>query len=163
MKTFKTLFLHFLQDMYYAEQQILKTLPKVIAATENPKLRASLEEHVGETRDQIVRLEKVFESLGEPVQGVTCEAILGLLQETEDVLKETGGKGPVQDAGIIACAQAIEHYEIARFMTLTAWANAGRMEEAAAQLQKALNVERAKNAKLNELAAAEVNELAVAV
>jgi benzoyl-CoA 2,3-dioxygenase component A len=119
MKTFKTLFLHFLQDMYYAEQQILKTLPKVIAATENSKLRASLEEHVGETRDQIVRLEKVFESLGEPVQGVTCEAILGLLQETEDVLKETGGKGPVQDAGIIACAQAIEHYEIARFMTLT--------------------------------------------
>jgi ferritin-like metal-binding protein YciE len=105
----------------------------------------------------------VFEALGEPVRGVTCEAILGLLQETEDVLRETGGKGPVQDAGIVACAQAIEHYEIARFMTLTAWANAWRMEEAAAQLQKALNVERAKNAKLNELAAAEVNELAVAI
>jgi ferritin-like metal-binding protein YciE len=163
VKVFRDLFLHFLQDMYYAEQQILKTLPTIVAATENGKLRASLEDHVAETRDQIARLEKVFEALGEPVRGVTCEAILGLLQETEDVLRETGGKGPVQDAGIVACAQAIEHYEIARFVTLTAWANAWRMEEAAAQLQKALNVERAKNAKLNELAAAEVNELAVAI
>ncbi|MGE0280443.1 MAG: ferritin-like domain-containing protein [Rhizobiaceae bacterium] len=163
MKVFRDLFLHFLQDMYYAEQQILKTLPTIVAATENGKLRASLENHIDETREQIARLEKVFESLGEPVKGVTCEAILGLLQETEDVLRETAGKGPVQDAGIIACAQAIEHYEIARFMTLTAWANTWRMDEAAAQLQKALNVERAKNAKLNELASAEVNELAVAI
>lgn len=163
MIVFRDLFLHFLQDMYYAEQQILKTLPSVVEATDNPKLRASLEDHIPETRDQIARLERTFEAIGEPVKGVTCEAILGLLQETEDVLKETGGKGPVQDAGIISCAQAIEHYEIARFMTLTAWANAWGMEEAAANLQKALNVERAKNAKLNELAAAEVYGLAVVV
>lgn len=163
MKAFRELFLHFLQDMYYAEQQILKTLPTVVAATDNAKLKASLEDHIAETRDQIARIERVFASIDEPVKGVTCEAILGLLQETEDVLAATGGKGPVQDAGIIACAQAIEHYEISRFMTLTAWANAWGVEAAAANLQKALNVERAKNAKLNELAAAEVNELAVAI
>lgn len=163
MKSFEELFMHFLQDMYFAEQSILKTLPMMVEATENPKLRASLSDHVEETKEQLGRLEKVFESLGKPAEGVTCEAILGLLQETEDVLKETGGKGPLQDAGIIACAQAIEHYEIARFMTLTAWANSRGMSKAAPYLQKALNVERAKNAKLNELAWAEVYENAVEV
>lgn len=163
MKTFKDLFLHFLQDMYYAEQQILKILPEVVQATQNDKLRASLSDHVAETRDQIERLERTFAAIGEPPKGVTCEAILGLLQETEDVLRETGRLGPVQDAGIIACAQAIEHYEIARFVTLTDWANAWGLDEAAPHLQKALNVERARNAKLNELAAAEVIDLAVVI
>ncbi len=163
MKTFRDLFLHFLQDMYYAEQQILKILPEVVEAVQNDKLRASLTEHIAETRDQIERLERTFAAIGEPVKGVTCEAILGLLQETEDVIRETGGKGPVQDAGIIACAQAVEHYEIARFVTLTAWANAWANDKAAANLQKALNVERARNAKLNELATAEVFDLAAAI
>ena len=163
MRDFKELFLHFLQDMYFAEQSILKMLPAMVEATDSPKLRQSLSDHVEETKEQLARLEKVFEAIGEPAQGVTCEAILGLLQETEDVLKETGECGPLQDAGIIACAQAIEHYEIARFMTLTAWANSRPMGDAAAHLQKALNVERAKNAKLNELAWAEVYEHAVAV
>ncbi|MCA8882083.1 MAG: ferritin-like domain-containing protein [Rhodobacteraceae bacterium] len=163
MKTFKDLFLHFLQDMYFAEQSILKVLPDLVEAADNGKLKQSLADHIGETKDQIARLEKTFAALGEPAEGVTCEAILGLLQETDDILKETGKPGPLQDAAIIACAQAIEHYEIARFMTLTAWANSTQMGEAAPQLQRALNVERAKNAKLNELAWAEVYENAVMV
>lgn len=160
MKNFHDLFMHFLKDMYFAEQSILKILPELVEAAENLKLRDSLHDHIAETKEQIARLEQAFDAVGETPEGVTCEAILGLLQETEDVLKESGGKGPLQDAGIIACAQAIEHYEIARFMTLTAWANSKGLK-AAPQLQKALNVERAKNAKLNELAWAEVYENAV--
>lgn len=161
MKDFEELFVHFLQDMYYAEQSILKMLPTMVDAAQNRKLKKSLSDHVEETREQIARIERAFEALGRPAEGVTCEAILGLLQETEDVLKETGEPGPVQDAGIMACAQAIEHYEIARFRTLTAWAKSKQLDAVTPHLQKALNVERAKNATLNELALAEVFENAL--
>lgn len=148
MKTFRDLFLHFLEDMYYAEQQILKTLPGLVIAADDATLRAALDGHVAETREQIVRLESVFASVGEPAKGVTCEAILGLLQETEDVLKQTGAKGPVQDAGIVACLQAVGHYEIARFTTLAAWADAWGKDAAAKNLREALDVEQAKSAAL---------------
>lgn len=161
MKTFEDLFLHFLQDMYFAEQSILKMLPTMVEAARNPKLKKSLSDHVEETKEQIKRIERAFGALGKPVEAVTCEAILGLLQETEDVLKETGDPGPIQDAGIMACAQAIEHYEIARFRTLTAWAHSQGLHDVAPHLLKALNVERAKNATLNELALSEVFEEAM--
>lgn len=161
MKTFEDLFLHFLQDMYFAEQSILKILPEMVEAAQNRKLKKSLSDHIEETKEQIKRIERAFDEMGKPVEAVTCEAILGLLQETEDVLKEVGSPGPIMDAGLMACAQSIEHYEIARFRTLTSWATSQGMNKVAPHLLKALNVERAKNASLNELALSEVFEEAM--
>lgn len=160
MKTFNDLFMHFLKDMYFAEQSILKMLPELAAAADDGKLGAVLQGRAEETRQQIARLEEAFKALDQKPEGVTCEAILGLLQETEDVLNDGQGKGALQDAGLLACLQAIQHYEIARFNTLGAWARAKGLP-AASHLQGALDVANAQNATLDDLAAA-IHDSAVA-
>src|SRR5215204_6617144 len=118
MQKFGDMVLHFLKDMYYAERAILKALPDLAAAVQNDSLRRALTQHAEETRAQVQRLEQVFAGLGHAAEGVTCEALVGLLQETDDVLKENSAPGPVRDAALLACAQAVEHYEIARYGAL---------------------------------------------
>ena len=115
------LFLHTLQDIYYAENQIVKLLPKMMEKATNRDLSAGLRNHLRETENQVTRLDKVFEKLGETPKGTTCPAIDGLIYEADEVAGEVEDK-KVLDAAIIGSAQAIEHYEISRYGTLIAWA-----------------------------------------
>jgi len=114
------LILSFVQDIYYAERQILKTLPKMAKAASSPELKEAFTHHREETQVQVERLQKVFEALGKRARGATCEAINGLIEEGEEVIEEFP-EGTVRDAGLVACAQAIEHYEMARYGSLVAW------------------------------------------
>ena len=119
--TLDDLFLTTLKDIYFAERQILKALPKMAKAAENPQLRQAFTAHREETEGQVERLQQIFESLGKRAQGVTCEAIKGLIEECEELLEEAKEPSPVRDAGLIACGQAVEHYEMARYGALIAW------------------------------------------
>jgi ferritin-like metal-binding protein YciE len=151
IKTMEDLFLHGLQDIYYAEQQITKGLPKMIDQATNGDLKAGLKNHLEETKNQIERLEKVFEKLGQKAKGVDCPAIDGLIKEADETAGEIEDKS-VLDAGIIANAQAIEHYEIARYGTLIAWAEELGRDEVVRLLTTNLNEEKAANTKLNTVA-----------
>lgn len=120
-KTLDDLFLDTLKDIYFAEKQIVKALPKMAKAAQSPQLKAGFEKHLTETEGQIERLEQIFEIIGAPARGKTCEAILGILDEGKEIM--TDFKGTVAlDAGLVSAAQAVEHYEIARYGTLKAWA-----------------------------------------
>ena len=120
-KTRDDLFLDTLKDIYFAEKQIVKALPRMAKAAQSPQLRAGLEKHLEETEGQIDRLEQIFEIIGAPARGKTCEAIMGILDEGKEIM--TDFKGTVAlDAGLVSAAQAVEHYEIARYGTLKAWA-----------------------------------------
>jgi ferritin-like metal-binding protein YciE len=121
IKTFDDLFLHGLQDIYYAENQITKALPKMIDMATNRDLSSNLSAHLEETRKQIERLDKVFEKLGKEPGGAQCPAIDGLIKEADHTASEIEDKA-VLDAAIVASAQAVEHYEICRYGTLIAWA-----------------------------------------
>jgi ferritin-like metal-binding protein YciE len=145
------LFLHNLQDIYYAEHQILKALPKMIEQATNRDLSAGLKLHLEETNHQIERLEKVFEKLGEKPQATKCAAINGIISEAEEVTGEVADKA-VLDAAIVACAQAVEHYEICRYGTLIAWAKTLGHDEILRLLTTNLNEEKAANTKLNTIA-----------
>lgn len=160
MKTPDELFLHFLKDMYYAERAILKSLPELVGAAQGEELKQALQHHAEETRTQVGRLDQVFTALGRPAEGVTCEAVVGLLQESDDVLKESGQAGPIRDAAIIACAQAVEHYEIARYGTLAQWAKDMGRSEVAALLEQSLQEEKQADARLNQIAMGGINRAA---
>ena len=121
IKSMEDLFLHTLQDVYYAENQIVKSLPKMIEKATNRELASGLRNHLAETESQVSRLEQVFEAIGETPQGTDCPAIDGLIKEADNVAGEVDDK-KVLDAAIIGSAQAIEHYEISRYGTLIAWA-----------------------------------------
>ena len=121
IKTMDDLFLHVVQDMYYAEQQIAKSLPDMIEKATNRELTTGLKHHLGETEKQVARLEQVFNLLGKEPKGTDCPAIDGILEEAEGIAGEVDDK-TVLDAAIIAAAQAVEHYEITRYGTLIAWA-----------------------------------------
>jgi ferritin-like metal-binding protein YciE len=149
--TMEDLFLHGLKDIYYAEQQITKGLPKMIEQATNRDLQNGLKTHLEETNKQIERLEKVFEKLGQKAKGVDCPAIDGLIKEADETAGEIEDKS-VLDAGIVANAQAIEHYEIARYGTLIAWAEALGHDEVVRLLNTNLNEEKAANTKLNTVA-----------
>jgi ferritin-like metal-binding protein YciE len=151
IKTMEDLFLHGLQDIYYAEQQITKGLPKMIGNATNADLKTGLKNHLEETNKQIERLDKVFEKLGQKAKGVDCPAIDGLIKEADETAGEIEDKS-VMDAGIVANAQAIEHYEIARYGTLIAWAEELGHEEVVRLLTTNLNEEKAANTKLNTVA-----------
>lgn len=151
IKTMEDLFLHGLQDIYYAEQQITKGLPKMIDNATNGDLKTGLKNHLEETNKQIERLEKVFEKLGQKAKGVDCPAIDGLIKEADETAGEIEDKS-VMDAGIVANAQAIEHYEIARYGTLIAWAEELGHDEVVRLLTTNLNEEKAANTKLNTVA-----------
>jgi len=122
IRTMDDLFIHALQDVYYAENQIAKTLPEMMGKVTEPALFTHLERHLEDTRDHIKRLEQVFQALGQTPQGVTCQAVLGLIEVGQGLAREIEDKD-VRDAAILSSAQAIEHYEINRYGTLIAWAN----------------------------------------
>ncbi len=129
IKTMDDLFLHTLKDIYYAERQILKALPKMAKAAQSQELRHAFEQHRTETEGQIERLAQVFEMLGKPARGVKCEAIEGIIDEGQSIMEEVEDP-EVRDAAMLASAQAVEHYEITRYGTLIAWARQIGREDA---------------------------------
>ena len=159
-KGFNELMLSFMQDVYYAERQILKALPKMAKAAQNEKLKEALTHHREETQTQIERLQKAFEAVGKRARGQTCEAINGIIEEGEEIVEEFEA-GDVRDAGIIAAAQAVEHYEMARYGTIVAWAKASGQKEVAQLMQETLDEEKKADTLLNELANKQINQSAV--
>lgn len=162
MDTMNELFLHFLKDVYYAERQISKALPKMAKAAQSPQLSQTFTEHREETQHQIERLQQVFEIIGKRPQAVTCEAINGLIEECEELLEEAKQPSAVRDAGLIACAQAVEHYEMARYGSLIAWAKLAGQKQAVTLLEQTLAEEKKADMLLNKLATTEVNQAAKA-
>ena len=156
IETFDDLFLHQLQDVYYAENQITKALPKMVEKATDPQLKAGFETHLEETRGQIERLERVFEMLGETPKAVTCPAIDGIIKEANETAGEIADKA-VLDAALIAAAQAVEHYEITRYGTLVTWADQLGRSEIADLLQLTLEEEYATDDKLTAMAKATIN------
>ena len=150
------LFVHTLRDIYYAEQQILKSLPEMIENATEPQLKQGLESHLRETRGQVDRLKQVFRMHGAEPSGIDCPAIDGIIEEAEDVTGEVEDRN-VLDAAIIAAAQAVEHYEIARYGTLIAWAKQLGRNDCASVLQQNLEEEKAADRKLTQLAERKVN------
>ena len=157
MKTLADAFEHTLKDMYYAENAIAKSLPDVIAAVTRKELKADLTAHLEETKGQITTLEKVFKSIGKKASGEKCDAIEGLIKETEGVISEAKG-AVAKNAAIVGCCQAIEHYEIARYGTLREWAKALGHDDAHDMLSAILDQEKAANHKLTNLAITLINK-----
>ena len=155
------LFLDSLKDIYYAERKITKALPKMAKAAESDELTAGFRKHLAETKVQVERLEQVFELLGKPARGKTCPAIDGILEEGEEMMDEYKG-APALDAGLVSAAQAVEHYEIARYGTMIAWAEQLGMKEAAALLNQTLEQEYNADRTLTEIAESSLNRQAAA-
>jgi len=159
-KTMDNLFHDMLKDIYYAEKKILKALPKMAKGAQSPKLKAAFEKHREETEGQIERLEQIFEIIGKRVQGKTCEAINGILEEGEEVLEEYKGSDAI-DAGLVASAQAVEHYEMARYGTLKCWAEMLGLKDAVKLLDATLQQEMKTDEDLTKLANPQINEKAL--
>jgi ferritin-like metal-binding protein YciE len=156
-KKLDELFHDTLKDIYYAEKKILAALPKMAKASHSDDLRSAFEKHEGETEGQVERLEKVFELIDEKPQGKKCQAIEGIIEEGQDIMKEYKGS-PALDAGLLAAAQAVEHYEISRYGTLRTWAEELGLDEAADLLKETLDEEEATDEALTELAESLVNQ-----
>jgi ferritin-like metal-binding protein YciE len=153
------LFLGTLKDIYFAEKQILRNLPKMAKAADSDELRQAFQTHRDETDTQIERLEQVFEMLGKPARGKTCEAIQGIVEESKEVIKDFDGSEAL-DAGLLAAAQAVEHYEISRYGTLRTWATQLGTTDAAKLLEQTLEEEKKTDELLTRLAEAAVNQKA---
>jgi ferritin-like metal-binding protein YciE len=151
IKSMEDLMLHVLQDIYYAENQITKALPKLVDKATNRDLKQALKSHLEETKKQIERLDQVFKKLGQTPKGVDCPAIDGLIKETNELMGEVEDK-EVLDAAIVGSALAVEHYEIARYGTVIAWAEELGHDEIVRFLNTNLNEEKAANTKLNTVA-----------
>jgi len=151
IKSMEDLFLHQLEDIYYAEQQLTKAIPKMADMATNADLKAGLKAHVVDTKNQIERLDKVFAKLGQKPQGTDCPAIDGLIKEANETAGEIEDKA-VLDAAIVANSQAVEHYEISRYGTLIAWAEELGHDDVVRLLTTNLNEEKAANTKLNTVA-----------
>jgi ferritin-like metal-binding protein YciE len=158
-KTLDDLFLDTLKDIYYAEKQIVKALPKMVKAATSAELKAGFEQHLQETEGHVERLEQVFELIGAPARGKTCDAILGILEEGKTIMDEFKGTVAL-DAGLVSAAQAVEHYEIARYGTLKTWAQQLGLTEAVSLLDATLNEEVATDKKLSQVAIADANRKA---
>lgn len=158
-KNLRALFLHQLKDTYFAENAILKALPKMAKAARSEELRGAFAVHVEETREQVKRLDQVFRIVGEKPEGVTCQAIQGIIAEGEEVMQEFSGSEAL-DAGLIAAAQAVEHYEITRYGTLLAWAKQLGLGEAESLIKETLVEEENTDELLSELAEEAVNPAA---
>ena len=152
----KTLLEEELKDIYSAEKQLLKALPKMVKKATSEELKAALEEHLDVTHGQVERLEEVFETLGKPAKAKTCKAMQGLLEEATEIMEEDADDA-VMDAGIIAAAQKVEHYEIASYGTVRTWARLVGEEQAAELLQETLDEEGEADKRLSELAESFVN------
>lgn len=160
-KTLSDLFEDTLKDIYYAERKILKALPKMKRAAQSEALKAAFEKHRGETQGHVERLQQVFELIGKVARGKTCDAIEGILAEGEEIIDEFKGTVAI-DAGLISSAQAVEHYEIARYGTLKRWATELGLDEAATLLDATLQEELQTDTDLTQLAETSVNSAAVA-
>ena len=159
MATLNELFEDQLKDVYYAEKQIVKALPKMIKKATSPNLKAGFEKHLGETQGQIERLDQIFELMDKPAKGKKCPAIDGILEEGSDVLEEHEA-GAGLDAAMAAAAQAVEHYEIARYGTLMAWGTELGLTKVCALIAQTLKQEEATDAALTKLATSELNRAA---
>jgi ferritin-like metal-binding protein YciE len=155
-KTLEDLFHDTLKDIYFAEKKILTALPKMAKAAQSDELRAAFEKHHAETEGQVERLEQVFELIGKKAQGKTCDAIVGIVEEGQEVMKEYRGS-PALDAGLLAGAQAVEHYEISRYGTLKTWADELGLRDAVRLLDATLQEEKKTDATLTQIAEGVVN------
>jgi ferritin-like metal-binding protein YciE len=160
-KKLDDLFLDTLKDIYFAEKKILTALPKMAKAAQSDDLKAAFKKHHGETEQHVVRLEKVFKALGQTAKGKTCDAILGILEEGKEIMEEYED-APALDAGLLAAAQAVEHYEISRYGTLKTWAEELGHDDVAKLLDATLSEEKKTNDALTQLAESEVNQHAQA-
>jgi ferritin-like metal-binding protein YciE len=158
MKTLDDAFKHTLKDVYYAENALTKALPKVAGAVSNKALKTAIEDHLEETKRQVKTLEKVFKSIGEKAFGEKCDAIEGLIKETEGIIEEADGAVAL-NAAVIAAAQAVEHYEISRYGSLREWAKVLGHDEAHDLLSSILDEEKAANNKLTNLAVSTINKI----
>lgn len=156
----ETMFHDALRDVYYAERKILKAMPKMARATQSTELREAMEKHRTETEGQIERIQQIFEMMGKRAQGKTCPAIDGIIEEGEEILENYRGSQAL-DAGIVASTQAVEHYEIARYGTLRAWAQALGMNDAVPLIEQSLAEETATDELMSRLAEQSVNPMAV--
>ncbi|MEI4469689.1 YciE/YciF ferroxidase family protein [Frigidibacter sp. MR17.24] len=155
-KTLDILFHDTLRDIYYAERKILKALPKMARAAQSEDLRAAFEHHREETEGQIERLQQVFDLIGKPARGKTCDAIEGILSEGEEIM-ESFKDSQSLDAGLVSSGQAVEHYEMARYGTLAAWAREMGQMQAAELLQQTLAEEENADKSLTKLAKSAIN------
>jgi ferritin-like metal-binding protein YciE len=160
-KALDDLFEETLKDIFYAENKILKALPKMAKAAQSEELKAAFENHLKETEGQVSRLEKVFDMIEVAPRGKKCEAIEGMIEEGAEIMKEFKG-APALDAGLVSAAQAVEHYEIARYGTLKRWAEQLGLDEAAGLLEETLEEEKHTDQALTDLAEATINEHAQA-
>lgn len=159
MTDLKKLFEHTLMDVYFAEKQILKALPKMAAKAKSTELKKAFQDHMAQTEGHVSRLEKIFKMLGKPAKGVECEAIKGLLKEGDEVAETFAGSSALE-AGMIGIAQAVEHYEMARYGALRTWAEEIGMEDAAELLEETLLEERETDQLLTKLAETQINQMA---
>ncbi|MGF6177699.1 ferritin-like domain-containing protein [Ensifer sp. 4252] len=160
-KKLADLFHDTLKDVYFAEKKIVATLPKMQEAAISQQLKDAFTKHLGETKVHVERLEQVFEMIGKKPEAKTCNAILGITEEGEEVMKDYEGS-PALDAGLLAAAQAVEHYEMSRYGTLRTWALELGYNEAAGHLQSTLNEEQATDLALTAIATSVVNQKAEA-
>ena len=156
-KTLFDLFHDTLKDIYFAEKKILATLPKMAKAAQNQELKAAFEKHRVQTEGQVARLEQVFAIIEKKAQGKTCDAIIGITDEGAEIMQDYKGS-PALDAGLLAAAQAVEHYEISRYGTLRTWAGELGLDEAVPLLQETLNEEEATDRALTKIAETAVNQ-----
>ena len=162
LETLRDLFLNELRDMYHAEKQLVRALPRMAKAADSDELRQAIEKHLGETEGQVERLEGVFQSLGETARGKRCQGMEGIVEEGKEILEEDGQE-PVIDAAIIAAAQKVEHYEIASYGCLITYADLLGEREASRLLKQNLAEEEATDKALSQLAERSINQAAAAV
>lgn len=159
VKSLDDLFLHTLKDVYYAEKQIVKALPKMAKKAGSPDLKAAFEQHLEETKGHVTNLESVFEAIGKKPSAVKCDAIVGILHEATELMDDVEDADTL-DAAMLAAAQAVEHYEIARYGTLIAWAGTLGHKDAVKMLESTLVEEKAADEKLSKLGSSKVNKKA---
>ena len=159
LKTLEQLYLDELEDLYDAEKRIVKALPKVAEASSESTLRSALEHHLEQTREHVNRLERIFQGLGKTAKGKTCDGMKGILEEGEDVIEDIDDPA-VRDAGIIAAAQRVEHYEMAAYGSVRTWAQQLGDSTGAQLLQQTLDEEKAADQKLTDVAMSSANRRA---
>lgn len=160
IKTMNDLFLHTLHDIYYAENQIVKSMPDMIEKATNRDLSAGFKKHLEESKTHVSRLEQIFKLLNEKPKGTQCPAIDGIIKEANEIAGDVADK-EVLDAALIGAAQAVEHYEITRYGTLAAWAQQLDRDDCATILHRTLEEEKATDEKLSKLAERKINRKAV--
>ena len=159
LDSLETLFVEELRDLYSAENQLVKALPKMAKRASSEELKQAFEEHLELTREHVARLDEIFENLGKPAKGKTCKAMKGLIEEGSEVLEEQG-EASVIDAALIAAAQKVEHYEIATYGTVRTWAEMLGQDDTVDLLQQTLDEESETDEKLTEIAESTINATA---